>query len=911
MLGRVLRGRYEVLRGLGSGGFGEVFLARDRDLPGEPFCVVKVLKLGGFEGEFLGTARRLFEREATVLYGLGGCDFVPRLLAHFEENGEFFLVEEFVEGGDLRGDFALGKRWDVDVVWVFLVEVLGVLRWLHEQNVIHRDLKPANLIRRKKDGRLVLIDFGAVKEVLHTSFSYGVDENEKTIIGTPGYVSPEQARGEPNFNSDIYALGMMAIQALTGILPHFLPEDPLTKEKLWRNRLDNIVGESEFLEVIDKMVRYDFRERYQSAAEVLADLGQINTQSLANLQSNNLSLKFEKEPEMLTLPSQIPPVKRGPVLLANSTDYRHRQILINKVTNFWIKGVLESSLHGRAMIELGLESRLDLIERPWGIVWGNLGVKGDLLPSGVRVSDKFLSLGEGRSLLILGEPGAGKTTTLLQLARDLLQEAQGNTSCTIPVVFNLSSWNNPKQSLADWLIAELKTQYQVSSEIARRWIVGGELLLLLDGLDEVSVKLQDACVSAINRFYQEHGTTELVVCSRIKDYQSLQNRLQLQDAICLQPLTLQQIDEYLHQASELTGLKAALQQDNSLQELAHSPLMLSIMTLAYRGMPAQDLLSVGGIEERRQHLFNAYIERMLNHRSRNVKYSKKQTIYWLSWLAQSLSKQSQTVFFIEKMQPILLTKKRQKLTYVLSLLLVFFTVGGAVGYVLLPKTQLPLALMFGAGVFWLIFGVDKIEPVETLQWSWKKAGWHLVLGVLLGGLLLFPFKIVYESFLALLSHKMITVVIPDTPSLGRGIIFGMSLGLVYGLIQGFKGAAIQRKTFPNQGIIQSGQNSLFFATIGFCLLGLPAKLLEWDSLVWQVIGLLFGFAAGGEEACIKHFILRIILCASGVMPWNYSRFLDYAVRKIFLQKVGGGYIFVHRLLLEHFAAINFDQKPVK
>lgn len=903
MLERVLRGRYEVLKCLAAGGFGEVFLARDRDLPGQPFCVVKVLRVVNFSGEVLLTARRLFEREAVVLYGLGGGGFVPRLFAHFEENGEFFLVEEFIEGEDLRGEFGAGKRWDVDRVWGFLVEVLGVLKWLHEHNVIHRDLKPANLIRRKKDGRLVLIDFGAVKEISGGIVYLGGDDNQQTIIGTMGYMAPEQAQGEPQFNSDIYALGMMAIQALTGTLPHLLPEDSFTKEKLWINRLDNVVLDQIFIGVLEKMVRYNFRERYQSVNEVLEDLGKINTQFLENSEKNREGLGLPLKGEMLTLPSATETGRKGHIFVKNSTDYRHRQILINKVKNFWVKGVLETSLHGRAMMKLGLQSRLDLIERPWGIVWGNGGLNGELLPSGVRVSDKFRSLGEGRSLLILGEPGGGKTTTLLQLARDLLEEAQSNTNCAIPVVFNLSSWNNPKQSLAEWLIAELKTQYQVSSEIASRWINGGELLLLLDGLDEVNTKLQDACVSAINIFYQEHGTTELVVCCRFQDYQRLQKRLQLQEAICLKPLTLEQIDEYLKQASELTTLKRALQQDNTLQELARSPLMLSIMTLAYQGIPTEELISTKGIEERRVHLFNTYIQRMFHHRSPHSKYTKKQTIYWLSWLAQNLAKQSQTVFFIEKMQPILLSKKRQRVIYVLSLFLVFFTIGGSIGYLMLPKSQLLLALIFGAGIFWLIFGVDKIEPVETLQWSWKKARWHLVLGIFLGGLLLFPFKILYQSLLALLDHEMIKVVIPETESLGRGIIFGMSLGVVYGLIQGFKGPAIQRKTFPNQGIIQSGINSLFFATIGFCLLGLSAKLLEWNSLVWQVVGLLFGFAAGGEEACIKHFILRLILCSSGVMPWNYSRFLDYAVGKIFLQKVGGGYIFVHRLLLEHFAAI--------
>jgi hypothetical protein len=342
-------------------------------------------------------------------------------------------------------------------------------------------------------------------------------------------------------------------------------------------------------------------------------------------------------------------------------EYRNRQILLNKVKNYWVKGVLETSLHGRAIIELGLEERSYAVERPWSLVWESSDKPQQPLPPGSRLINKFDEMGAGRTLLILGEPGSGKTTTLLELTRDLIERGEFDLTQPMPVVFNLSSWSGHKQAIADWLVQELHTKYQVSQEIGKEWVKEQQLLLLLDGLDEVSAKQRGDCVDALNHFHQEHGQTEMVVCSRIKDYEALSTRLRFQAAIYLQPLTLEQIHHYLKSAgSKLAGVSIALHTDATLQELAQSPLILSIITLAYEGMPIEDLPS-RNLEERRQHLFNAYIERMFNRRGANSRYSKAQTKHWLIWLAQQMVQQSQTVFLIERMQPSWLATKRQKM----------------------------------------------------------------------------------------------------------------------------------------------------------------------------------------------------------------------------------------------------------
>ncbi len=269
MLGQTIGGRYHIIEHLGRGGFGQTYLAEDRQMPAHPRCVVKQLKPLSAKPAVLQIASRLFNKEAEVLYKLGSHDQIPRLLAHFEENQEFYLVQEFVEGHDLSGEISPGKRLSEDEVIALLRDVLQVLVFVQQNHVIHRDIKPANLIRRASDGKIVLIDFGAVKEVSTTGVNSQQPMNPTVNIGTEYYKPGEQAAGQPRFCSDIYAVGIIAIQALTGTHPSQLPKDATSGEVAWRDRVQ--VSER-LAKVLDKMVRYHFRERFQSAADALREL---------------------------------------------------------------------------------------------------------------------------------------------------------------------------------------------------------------------------------------------------------------------------------------------------------------------------------------------------------------------------------------------------------------------------------------------------------------------------------------------------------------------------------------------------------------------------------------------------------------------------------------------------------------
>ncbi|MBE8996888.1 serine/threonine protein kinase [Nostoc sp. LEGE 12447] len=283
MLGQLLDGRYQVLQVLGGGGFGQTYIAQDTHRPGFPKCVVKHLKPVTRSPEFLETARRLFTSEAETLEELGNHDQIPRLLAYFEDNQEFFLVQEFIEGHTLKAELLPNQLWTEDQVIQLLQQMLGILQFIHSHNVIHRDIKPDNIIRRQKDGKLVLIDFGAVKQVQTQLLTVSGRTGATIIIGTPGYMSTEQGQGKPRSNSDIYSLGIIGIQSLTGLHPINFEEDPDTGEISWQHQAN---VSSELASVLSKMVLHHFKQRYQSAAEVLQVLKHLDSKVAAqSLQS--------------------------------------------------------------------------------------------------------------------------------------------------------------------------------------------------------------------------------------------------------------------------------------------------------------------------------------------------------------------------------------------------------------------------------------------------------------------------------------------------------------------------------------------------------------------------------------------------------------------------------------------------
>ncbi|CAN1212801.1 Protein kinase domain-containing protein [Tumidithrix helvetica PCC 7403] len=272
----ILAGRYQIVNPLGAGGFGQTFLARDNQLPDSPFCVVKQLKPNFANPQDLEIAKHLFEREAKTLHHLGKHDQIPQLMAHFEQNGEFYLVQEFIEGKSLDLEIGLGRQWRQSEVLSLLRDLLKVLASVHNAQVIHRDIKPANLIRRDRDRKIILIDFGAVKAVgvlaLQQNSSRPVSK-DTLVLGSPGYMPSEQLSGHPQYSSDIYAVGIICLQALTGLSISEIHKDDNTGELQWQHLAPRT--SPRLADLLDTMVRYDYRQRFENAMVALKALAAI------------------------------------------------------------------------------------------------------------------------------------------------------------------------------------------------------------------------------------------------------------------------------------------------------------------------------------------------------------------------------------------------------------------------------------------------------------------------------------------------------------------------------------------------------------------------------------------------------------------------------------------------------------
>ena len=675
-------------------------------------------------------------------------------------------------------------------------------------------------------------------------------------------------------------------------------------------------------------------------------------------------------------------------------------ILLKNVETTWIKGVLEKSVHEAALLELGLELREEAIDNPWRMVMEAPDQSRETLPQGRRIKDIFDEA--NRLLLILGEPGSGKTTTLLQLARDLIAEVDSAFTQPVPVILNLSTWTIKQQPLDEWLVAELNSKYRLPKKDGQRWLKERRILPLLDGLDEVRAENRAACVEKINQLVVDYGLQGLAVCSRIKDYTALNVRLAFYRAIYIQPLTPEQVGAYLERAGDkLASLRRTLQADEPLRSMAQSPLILNVMSLAYQNTSAEDLSNpaLNTNKARRKHLFDTYIARMFNRKASARPYEDEKTKQQLFWLARNMRKHNQEIFLMESLQPSWLSARLWQWIYILGsrligvlvlyipilwvIILILFgspslepwirwgsaliTVGVTIGVIDVLRLEwlykrakskkkstslssgviyflmiwlgviLSIRLIFGPGTSilglaygpaaGLIFGLRRsqrspendIQTVEALPWSWHRAIKGALVGAVIGLIVGLILGIIFiaTSFFSVLGPWFYAVL----AVLLTGLYFLPIAGLAGAILNGLHREIKETKSSPNQGLQLSIRNAIFgglitatglgmIFTLGFGVIrarGTGIDLISGiNSEINSGLNLILIFAPiaifwyGGLDV-IQHYILRLILLILGYTPRNYARFLDYAVDRIFLQKVGGGYRFIHRLLLEHFA----------
>jgi eukaryotic-like serine/threonine-protein kinase len=569
---------------------------------------------------------------------------------------------------------------------------------------------------------------------------------------------------------------------------------------------------------------------------------------------------------------------------AETRDPDGLQSLRDSVRQFWIERVLQRSVRDDLQLEVTRVTQMAAVANPLSKVARLPRQASQLLPPGQSMGSLFTDA--GRALLILGHAGSGKTISLLELASDLMDRADGHDGDPVPVVFNLSTWAG-HTPLLDWLLEELKSMYFVPAEDGRTLLKGHFVVLLLDGLDEVRAESRAACVEAINEFVRETGVRGIAVCCRTEEYDALPARLTLRGAVALQPLTLDQVDEYLSRADPgLAALRAHLHTDPQLQELAQTPLMLNVMSVAYKGLTPQGLSATAlqSVEERREHLFTSYVEEMFD-RSDTEKRLRAPIIRGVSWLARQMRAHAQSMFLIEGLQPDWLRTPTERRAYIMASRVLC----GAV-----------LGIVFGAilHVTWGTFAPGTAGPLAEGMDLLTKLAVGLGLGSLNGILIGFmdiwrferqrPAAVVpghgkgsrvivevagYTLVLALLNGLLVGIV--DKPE--TGVIIGIIVGPAFGLFFGMHGVrrdmsndvrTVEALHWSWTGLRRSAGRGLFGGIAVGILVGLMLQLADRlqerqtsaaeslnESLLMGVLGAVVGLVVGAALGSLESRIV--------------------------------------------------------
>ncbi len=378
---------------------------------------------------------------------------------------------------------------------------------------------------------------------------------------------------------------------------------------------------------------------------------------------------------------------------------RNREKLLNTVKTKVLQLRLQS-LHHAVIINLVRQQPPQQLKRSWDLEV-KVGKRPIFqLPAKVNIMQVFDRM-KGK-LLLLGNPGGGKTTTLLELARRLVIRAEKEEKTSIPVLLDLSTWQNNNQEISDWLVDQLKFKYNIPKKVTINWLENQQLLPLIDGFDQISPELSEHCLEGINKFSVDFQPKHLVVCSSFAAYKNCHNKLRVNAAVLLQPLKNSQIRDYLLVARS-RELWNYIQDEPELLNLAKTPLMLSMMTLAYEEILIAAWRRITSKHGREKYLLNAYIRSQLGGETNYKWYSRgqeplpEQTRRWLAWLAQRMAAENIQEFRIEKLQSSWLDPNGELQTYqlIINLISVLFW-GFTFGFIFTLVWELKQGLISGA-----------------------------------------------------------------------------------------------------------------------------------------------------------------------------------------------------------------------
>jgi hypothetical protein len=585
---------------------------------------------------------------------------------------------------------------------------------------------------------------------------------------------------------------------------------------------------------------------------------------------------------------------------AKSNADRNRADLLDAVDQIWLKGLLDNLLNqdNDFQIKLAYLKPEKVAQRYNGQPYP--------LKDNRAVLQTFEDF--GRRLVLLGEPGAGKTVLLLQLARALHQIALDNKTAGIPVIFPLSSWAQKQLPFDEWLRGELRDRYGASPKLAETLVAGERLIYLLDGLDEVNAEQREACLQAIKTFVENPNRhIEYMLCSRQIEFVELQTRLNVPGEIVLQPLSWDAIQKYI-QGNEFAALRALLDENTILREdFAPIPFMLNTMAYVTQGDSIEKArLALNGrtaAEYLRTYFLDAYVTKRLRARI-SAKYPADKTRHWLSWLALQMQRNKLDDFYLEDLKAmvdgngipvsdsLVWTMRKTSIAMILCFLIAGLTTNYILGDVIISMV-LSLSVGLGFAVSGSIITTENLrfrtEPSQGISRSLRNGVLCTILdffrlSALLAGLIIAP-------------RQTISIYILGTALLG---IFTFITTLHNQLI------SVIARPFYGCIIIGIGA-SLAFTTLMYYFIVLNSYFIREYSLIFastSVLYFLVRIATTGLGTFIQHYTLRHMLANGGHLPrWRYDKFLDYAAQDLLiLRKVGGGYRFTHDYLRQHLAA---------
>lgn len=869
-------GPYLLCRELGRGASGTVYMARDPLLQRD--VAIKVLHPAP------GSSRAVVQ-EARALARLSA----PNVVAVYgvgEHEGLVYVAMELALGPTLREWQREPGRSREEVIEAYRQAGVG-LQDAHDRGIIHRDFKPDN-VRIGPDGRVLVFDFG-----------FAVDGEHPSAVhpGTPGYMPPEQSSADPvDARSDQFALCVGLYEALYGQRPFEHDAGPARIDEIRAGRVrvpapDSMVP-TDVLDVLRRGLSYEPASRFASLRQLLDELA---------------------------------------IATATSAEQRARRVLLARIEAFWIDGVLRASLAGDEPLPLELSTLPALSFGPWND--GVLPVPADEPITMARAIDRA-----PECLVLLGPAGAGKTTLLLQLAAGLVRRARADDDAPLPVVLNLSTWDG-QESLTVWLIEELQARYGIPPARARPWIDGDGLMLLLDGIDEVSESRRPPCVAAIDEWCRRSLRTVVLTSRSPGDGPAPWPRTAA--VVAVQPLSRPDVDGRIEARPALHALRRTLAGDPELAELARNPLVFSLLCETHlEAEPTIESSSARG------HLWQIYVRRMLARRLCDEHHSAPTVERALRFLARRMDAEQRTELWVEEIQPTWL--ERRSLTALhgaLSLVVVALGSAASTGLFMTATVGITggfwsaaLTLVLAAVFIGAASGVGRIRPVFRLVWSWQH--WRAGLRA----------AVARASLGAVGVAAVASLVWGSASGWAFGLaVFGvqlglwsMLLGLVFGALAGLHADDLGDRVRPNLGFYRSIESFgrvfvLIVAVVGGAQalltvlspagpdpttsdlisrasLDSPAlaaltelwrrdpSRFQWIGVVGSTISVAYlaGVLRGGYAA-VQHAILRLLLWASGRLPLRLVSVLDDAVRRGLLRRIGGGYLFVHRTLQDELA----------